>query len=71
MNGEDLAAEPTLAFLAMIAALEIRCCEVALVMVVRRRAEMGEAVELVVVVELGLDARVEVKSVDLRGWIGA
>lgn len=42
VKGEDLAAEPTLAFLAMAAARELRCSEVVWTMVERRLARVGE-----------------------------
>lgn len=51
VKGEDLAAEPTLAFLAM-SAVDPRCSGRLVAIEERRLAEVGEVVTLVVVVEV-------------------
>lgn len=70
VKGEDLAAEPTLAFLAIVAEVEIRCSEeVVWAMLERRFAGVGEDWALIVVV--ALEVRGEVRRVVLRGTLAA
>lgn len=65
VKGEDLAAEPTLAFLAIAAAVELRCSEAECERVVRRLAKVDEGCALMVAV--ALEVRGVERRVDLRG----
>lgn len=70
VKGEDLAAEPTLAFLVIAAVLKIRCSEVAVFAVLERRlAGVGEGCAWMVVV--ALEVRGELRRVALRGDLDA
>lgn len=67
VKGEDLAAEPTLAFLAIVTDLEGRCSVLDGEMVERRLAVLKEGQALMVVV--ALEVRGQVGSVDLLGEV--